>query len=90
MAIQKDVAMQCRTGRYFETRWPWTTRFDIHDTSLACRVVVIVLTCMPVLDQLLFSSLVTHNKWKKKILITSFFLVEFHSCTILSASGRPP
>jgi hypothetical protein len=66
MTIQKDAAMQCMTARYFETRWPWTTRLEIRDTSLACLVVVIVLTCMTVLDQLLFSSLVTHNKWKKK------------------------
>jgi hypothetical protein len=32
--------------------------------SLAC-LVVIVLTCMTVLDQLLFSTLVMHNNWKK-------------------------
>jgi hypothetical protein len=68
MTIQKDAAMQCnaglqdilKPGGHGPLDWKFVT------SSLACLVVVIILTCMTVLDQLLFSSLVTHNKWKKK------------------------
>jgi hypothetical protein len=34
----KGCVMQCRTARYFETRWLWTTRLDIRDSEsrLSC------------------------------------------------------